>query len=69
MKPRTLKGDSLLAMGSVMEILPSGDYSEYLPRGTTSQRLSATWRAVGGRINKAIERNAENTVREFARRA
>lgn len=69
MKSRTLKSDPLLAIGSVMEILPNGDYSEYLPRGTTSQRLGDAWRAVGGRINKAIERNAEGKYRQFARRA
>lgn len=52
------KQRTLLAVGSVVDICPAGDYSEYLPKGTISQRLGASWKEAGRYLNKAISRNA-----------
>lgn len=54
-----------LAMGSVMEITPVGDYSEYMPKGTASQRMHNSWCRVGQTLKKSTK-NFENTKAEHA---
>ena len=47
------------AMGSVMDICPVGDYSEYMPSGTAGQRISKSWFSVGASLRKAINKHAD----------
>lgn len=43
------------AAGSVMEIWPTGNYSEYMPKGTPQQRMGQYWHNVGAQLNKSIK--------------
>lgn len=42
------------AMGSAMEVIPAGDYSEYMPKGTAAQRLNGSWKRVGETLAKSM---------------
>lgn len=44
-----------LAMGSVMNITPLGDYSEYMPKGTANQRIYGSWCRVGKSLKKTTK--------------
>lgn len=56
---------TFLAMGSVMDITPLGDYSEFMPKGTASQRMYSTWSSVGKSLKKATK-NYEKTETRHA---
>lgn len=42
------------AMGSVLEVYPQGDYSQYMPTGTPAQRLASHWQAAGVALTRAM---------------
>lgn len=50
------KNRMLLAAGSVMEVWPDHDYSEYVPQHSTEQRLAEHWSHVGQYLNTAMIR-------------
>lgn len=47
--PRTV-----LAAGSVMEIWPTGDYSQHMPTGTAQQRIAQHWSNAGSQLYKTV---------------
>lgn len=53
MNPKSRDKQFLLAIGSAMEVLPMGNYSEYLPKGTAAQRIGSSWYRVSKYIKKA----------------
>lgn len=55
MKTERTKARLVAAMGSVMDISPHGDYSEYLPKGTTSQRIASSWGEAGKSLKRSIK--------------
>ncbi|MTW21502.1 hypothetical protein [Allochromatium palmeri] len=42
------------AVGSVMDLWPMGDYSEYVPRGTARERIYRHWVTVGRHLKTAV---------------
>ena len=51
---RILSKRMIRAMGSVMEIWPDGAYAEYMPRGSTGQRIGQHWKAAGKHLKDAV---------------
>lgn len=47
--PRTV-----LAAGSVMDIWPTGDYSQHMPKGTAQDRIGQHWANAGSHLYKAV---------------
>ncbi|MGM0412823.1 MAG: hypothetical protein ACQERG_05895 [Pseudomonadota bacterium] len=45
----------VLAMGSIMEIRPTGAYAEYMPKGTARQRIGQHWKATGDYLKEAVQ--------------
>ena len=41
------------AMGSVMEVWPTGSYAEFMPQGTLRERLAEQWAMTGRYIEQA----------------
>ena len=50
------KNKGLLAFGSVMEVLPTGDYSEHMPAGRGRDRLGKYWQTTSKYLSEAMER-------------
>lgn len=50
------------AMGSTMEIMPTGNYAEYMPKGTASQRLNNNWKRVGETLVKSVESHDKKDI-------
>lgn len=46
------------AMGSAMDVMPTGSYTKYMPQGTASQRLNSNWKKVGEALAKSKVRIA-----------
>lgn len=42
------------AVGSVMDVWPSGNYIEHMPQGTAQQRMGQHWQNVGNQLRKSI---------------
>lgn len=61
------KSRKLRAYGSVMDVLPLGDYSELMPQGRQSDRIAKYWISTGQYVGKAIgqyEQKAERRASE-----
>ena len=43
------------AAGSVMEIWATGNYIEFMPKGTPQQRVGQYWQSVGVQLSKSIK--------------
>lgn len=50
MKIRVRSYRKVRAVGSVMEIWPTGNYIEYMPKGTPQQRMEQCWQRVGNQL-------------------
>lgn len=55
MEPKYKRIPVYFAVGSAMEVMPLGDYSEYMPQGTAAQRLNSSWARVGETLTKSME--------------
>lgn len=42
-------------IGSAMEVWPTGNYIEYMPKGTPQERLGQSWQRVGNVFEKSIK--------------
>lgn len=58
-----LKRRNMRAIGSVIDLLPLGDYSEYMPTEPQSVRITRYWKSTGQYVGKAIEQYDTNTRR------
>ncbi|TCW32692.1 hypothetical protein EDC29_11758 [Marichromatium gracile] len=50
MQVRVRSYRKIRAAGSVMEIWPVGNYTEYMPKGTSQQRIEQYWQNVGSQL-------------------
>lgn len=57
------KRRKMRALGSVVDLLPLGDYSEYMPTGNQSVRITRYWKSTGQYVGKAIEQYDTDTGR------
>jgi hypothetical protein len=48
----------LKGVGSVMDIMPSTDYSRFVPKETASERMQGHWARAGQHLQRAIDRFA-----------
>lgn len=48
------------AAGSVMEVWPSSDYSDYVPKGSPQQRIGRSWENTGTYLKKAIRQYGQH---------
>lgn len=55
-----IKSRRLRAIGSVVDMLPLGDYSEYMPTETYSVRIKGYWKSTGKYVGNAIEQHDQN---------
>jgi len=42
-------------IGSIMDITPSTDYNQFIPKETPAERMYGHWKRTGNHIKKAIE--------------
>jgi hypothetical protein len=56
-----IRSRTLRAMGSVIDLLPVGDYSEHMPNGNCSARIAGHWQSSGNYLRKAIDQYDEGT--------
>ncbi|MBZ9559081.1 MULTISPECIES: hypothetical protein [unclassified Modicisalibacter] len=54
MKHRTKSSRTARAAGSVMDIWPTGSYSQHMPKGSDQERLSQYWASVGKHLRSAL---------------
>lgn len=59
MSVRSSRRRTVSAVGSVIDIWPAGDYSEYVPRGSVQEHLRGHWVATGSYLKKAIARSSK----------
>ena len=50
---KRLTSNIIKGVGSVVNILPSNDYTRFVPKGTPEERMRATWQRVGNSLKKA----------------
>lgn len=55
MKFRVRSYRRVRAVGSVMEIWPTGNYIEHMPKGTPQQRIGQCWQRVGKQLCKSLK--------------
>lgn len=55
MKMRVRLSRKARAAASVMEFWPTGNYIEYMPKGTPEQRLGQCWLRVGDQLTKTLK--------------
>jgi len=55
MKVRIRSSRRVRAAASVMEFWPTGNYIEYMPKGTPEQRLEKCWLRVGDQVAKSLK--------------
>lgn len=60
MNNAVLKSRRLRAFGSVVDMLPLGDYSDYMPTETYAVRITGYWKSAGKYVGKAIEQHDKN---------
>ncbi|MBF8222754.1 hypothetical protein [Halomonas sp. 328] len=46
---------TIQTVGSVMEIWPTGNYIEHMPKGTPQQRIGQHWQNTGNHLRKALK--------------
>ncbi|SFX16949.1 hypothetical protein SAMN03159390_00606 [Pseudomonas sp. NFACC49-2] len=60
---RILKSRKLRAYGSVIDLLPSGDYSEHMPKRNQIHSIEKYWINTGKYLGKEIEQHDKNSGR------
>ncbi|MBA6065676.1 hypothetical protein [Pseudomonas mosselii] len=58
-----IKSRRLRAIGSVVDMLPLGDYSEYMPTEPRTVRIKGYWKSTGHYVGKAIEQYDQDARR------
>lgn len=58
---RIIRSRKMRAYGSIIDLLPSGDYSEHMPKGNRSELLETYWKSTGKYIGIAIEQHDKDT--------
>lgn len=58
-----IKSRRLRAIGSIVDMLPLGDYSEYMPTEPRTVRIKGYWKSTGSYVGKAIEQYDQNEGR------
>lgn len=57
---RIIKSRKLRAYGSIIDLLPSGDYSEHMPKGKQADSVAGYWISAGKYLGTAIEQHDKN---------
>lgn len=56
MKHSIWKSRTFKAVGTIADIWPAGDYSEYMPKGTVPQRVGDNWSRTGEYLKNAVSK-------------
>ncbi len=54
MQIRIRSNRRVLAAGAAMDVWPTGNYIEHMPKGTPQQRMGQYWQNVGNHLRKSI---------------